>query len=159
MICCSASAWLPRPASPSHQVRSSVAQGLGAGGLWALGTGLHICTAAAHPSEHPPPCGDQSHTPPGSLAGRGFGPGGVGYVRFALVQPAAVLVDCVALIQGFLQQHGESLRTQAPAVAAVSATATVMLAAPSGKPHIALAAAGAAQHRVSADLDDGADQA
>jgi len=35
--------------------------------------------------------------------GRGFGPGGFGYVRFALVQPAVVLAACAARIGAFLQ--------------------------------------------------------
>lgn len=37
--------------------------------------------------------------------GRGFGPGGVGYVRFALVQPEAVLVEAAQQIGGFIQEH------------------------------------------------------
>lgn len=37
--------------------------------------------------------------------GRGFGPGGVGYVRFALVQPEAALVEAAHKIGGFIRQH------------------------------------------------------
>lgn len=36
--------------------------------------------------------------------GRSFGPGGFGFVRFALVQPEAVLREAAARIAGFLQQ-------------------------------------------------------
>jgi aspartate/methionine/tyrosine aminotransferase len=35
--------------------------------------------------------------------GRGFGPGGVGYVRFALVQPAAVLQAAAETVGKFAQ--------------------------------------------------------
>ena len=37
--------------------------------------------------------------------GRGFGPGGVGHVRFALVRPEAVLTEATQKIGGFIRQH------------------------------------------------------
>jgi hypothetical protein len=36
--------------------------------------------------------------------GRGFGPGGVGYVRFALVQPETVLLEAARAVAEFAEQ-------------------------------------------------------
>lgn len=61
--------------------------------------------------------------------GRGFGPGGVGYVRFALVQPEAVLQKAAEAVGRFAeelraahQQHtaAASAGTAAPASAEAS---------------------------------------
>lgn len=43
--------------------------------------------------------------------GRSFGPGGFGFVRFALVQPEAVLSEAAARIAGFLQQWKQAGRS------------------------------------------------
>eukprot|EP00877_Chromochloris_zofingiensis_P005352 jgi/Chrzof1/14818/Cz09g17140.t1 len=42
--------------------------------------------------------------------GSGFGPGGSGYVRFALVQPEQVLVACAGTLREFIAEHGDVIR-------------------------------------------------
>lgn len=58
--------------------------------------------------------------------GRGFGPGGIGYVRFALVQPEDVLQQAAETVAKFAQslQATHAGRGAAEATAAVAAAAT-----------------------------------
>lgn len=55
--------------------------------------------------------------------GRGFGPGGVGYVRFALVQPEAVLQRAAETVGRFAEtlwaQHAGAAEATAAAIPAV----------------------------------------
>jgi hypothetical protein len=60
--------------------------------------------------------------------GRGFGPGGVGYVRFALVQPEAVLHEAAETVGRF----AEELRAGHQQHAVAASSARTAAAAPSG---------------------------
>lgn len=88
--------------------------------------------------------------------GRGFGPGGVGFVRFALVQPSEVLAHCAARIAAFIDEHGDALRAHSAVDGAAAVCVTASVTSSKGTCIKGLAPCAAnGHHRVSADLYDG----